>query len=84
MNENIMTILIFVVGLLATTHLGLLGWILHELVKSISLLGRIQEQIGRLTSDADSEKDSKRRTHIDFERRIHRLEIKLGADLGPE
>lgn len=62
--------------------IGLQSWALVEVVKlkvsvgemKEQLNGQIKMQIDRIVSDIESEKDSRRRVHMDFEKRLGHLE----------
>jgi hypothetical protein len=61
-------------GLGAATGLGLLGWILIEVIGVKVKLAAYDMQINRLVSDADSEKHNHRDKHSEFDRRLAVLE----------
>ena len=69
-------------SVIAGVLIALQSWSLIEVVKLKVSLGEIKEhlngeirlQIGRIISDMESEKYTKRRTHSNFEDRIRRLE----------
>lgn len=57
------------------TIIALQSWILQKLIGLEMVLTRHDSQIGRIVSDAESEKGTKTRINLDFERRIRRLEF---------
>jgi hypothetical protein len=48
--------------------------ILAALLNVMFRLVRAETQIGRIVSDIESEKDSRKRVHMDFEHRITKIE----------
>lgn len=68
MNENIAL-------LVAGVIISIQSWILLEIVRLKVSLGKHDDQIGRFLSDVESEKDTRKRVHQDFERRLRALEI---------
>lgn len=64
-------------GIGITTVIALQGWILVEII-GLKLKGAAHDsQLGRLVSDAESEKGTRKRIHDDFERRLRTLEHKV-------
>jgi hypothetical protein len=53
--------------------------ILAALLNVMFRLVRVETQIGRIVSDIESEKDSRKRVHMDFEHRITKIEGKAHA-----
>lgn len=56
------------------TMIGLQSWILQKLVGLEITLTRHDQQIGRITSDAESEKGTRKRRNDDIEARLRMLE----------
>lgn len=59
-------------GLLATLSMAVFA----DYIRMKIILTRIEWQLGRLSADRESEKDTLRRLHSDFDQRIRSLEIK--------
>lgn len=63
-------------GISAATIISLLAWILVEIIGLKVKLAGYDAQMGRLVSDAESEKGTRKRIHEDFERRLRAVEVK--------
>lgn len=64
---------------LCTSILGLQTWILLEIVKLKISFGITNLRFGRIESDAESEKGTRRRIHIEFAKRLRTIEYKLNV-----
>lgn len=64
-------------GIGITTIIALQGWILVEIISLKVKAAGYDSQFGRLVSDAESEKGTRKRIHDDFERRLRTLEHKV-------
>lgn len=60
--------------LLATIVISLQTWILLEIIKLKVSQTRSDVQLGRIVSDIESEKGTRKRLHDDFETRLRTLE----------
>ncbi len=54
--------------------IGLQVTILATILNLMLRLVKVETQIGRIVSDIESEKDSRKRVHVDFEKRISHIE----------
>jgi len=71
MNPWIIPLSLVIVGILV----GLLGWTLRTINNLMVEIVALRTQVGRLVSDADSEKGTRKRVHDNFEHRIRALEL---------
>jgi len=72
MNPWIVPLSLVIIGAL----IGLLGWTLKTVNTLMVEIVALRTQVGRLVSDAESEKGTRKRVHDNFEHRIRALEFK--------
>lgn len=60
--------------ILATTIIALQGWILVEVIGLKMKSAGYDAQLGRLVSDAESEKETRKRTNSTIDERLRNLE----------
>lgn len=62
-----------------STMIALQSWILLEIVKLKMAQSAYDAQLGRIVSDIESEKDTRKRLHDRFDERIRELEFNRKA-----
>lgn len=62
-------------AIVVTTTIGLQGWVLVVLYNSNAKMAEFRAQLGRIISDIESEKGTRKRVHETFDARIRSLEI---------
>lgn len=71
--------LLLISGTILGIVVALQTWILLEIVKLKVSLSEHRMQIGRIVSDTESEKETRKRVHSNFETRLRALEFKASA-----
>lgn len=62
------------IEILTSVGIALLGWVLLEIIKIKVDFASFRVQIGRIISDIESEKGTRKRLHDDYETRFRTLE----------